>query len=71
MNRFGTNIQTFFVICRVAGLNLRISYCVGPCQLLAENRAQVVSTQRLVAEGLGGILEKVARMQDNLQALAI
>ncbi len=52
-------------------LTLRISYCVGPCQLLAENRAQVVSTQRLVAEGLGGILEKVARMQDNLQALAI
>jgi hypothetical protein len=44
---------------------------VGTCQLLAENRAQVVSTQRLVAEGLGGILEKVARMQDNLQALAV
>ena len=35
-------------------------------QLLAENRAQVVNTQRLVSEGLGGILEKVAQMQASL-----
>ena len=35
-------------------------------QLVAENRAQVVNTQRLVSEGLGGILEKVAQMQASL-----
>ena len=40
------------------------------CQLLVENRAQVVATQQLVSEGLGAVLDKVARMQDNLQALA-
>lgn len=40
-------------------------------KLLAENRAQVESTQRLLTDGLGGILEKVGRMQDNLHTLAV
>jgi hypothetical protein len=36
---------------------------------LAENRAHVVATQQLMSEGLGGILEKMASMQDRVQSL--
>lgn len=40
-------------------------------RLLAENRSAVSATQQLVTERLGGVLDQVARMQDNLQALTI